>query len=477
MKREHELYCLYACKDTDPDKTSDRWKFKLKEFFDSDEQKAKLLDVCLNVAPVIIEAGTDFLFGEEPKIEIVGVNDTDPKALQAKADAIIQRTDLLRKVSENCDLTQSVGHGHFKIYVEKDEACVQEVPYSTFFPEWDGVPMGEESKNPRIACYITASEGGITKRYIYVEDYYMENGVCVIAYSLYEDVNGKIGSQVPLAKLKLDAGKAGDLDAKGTLIQKTELDEIPVVSINLRKTALDRYGRSVLERVKPLLEELNNRLTQVSLQFLKHLNAKLQIPDGSIERNKDGSVKSTKLEVILAKAGDPDSKYITNDNPLIEQAFVHIEKILRKICKITATPDNFLTEDEKGGVEKAEALKVRLMQFLKREKSLQTTYRQAIKKILILALKAEKQKVDKIDVKVTFDPGLPKDWEVDVRVWSEALSQGLASSDTAVGRFQGIEGDALKEELARIKKEEEAKQQSLLAQADAQLNANEPPQE
>ncbi len=469
VKREFELYCLYACKDIDPDKTSDRWKFRLREFFDSDEQKAKLLDICLHVAPVVIESGTDFLFGEQPKIEIVGQNDTDPKVLQDKANEIIERTDLIRKLSENCDLTQAVGHGHFKIYAEDNEAYIQEVPYSTFYPEWDRVPMGEESTNPRIACYITVNEAGITKRYIYVEDYYMEGEKCVIAYSLFEDVNGKIGNQVPLAKLKLDEGKAGTIDAKGTLIQQTELDEIPVVSINLRKTALERYGRSVLERVKPLLHELNDRLTQLSLQFLKHLNAKLQIPDGSIERNKDGSVKSTKLEVILAKAGDPDAKYITNENPLIEQAFTHIEKIIRKICKITATPDSFLTEDDKGGVEKTEALKVRLMQFLKREKSLQTTYQQAIKKIMLLALKAEGQKTDNIDVKVTFDPGLPKDWEVDVRVWGDALAQGLASKDTAIGMFQGIADDALEEELARIDAEEQAKQQSLLAQVDANM--------
>lgn len=37
VKCEYELYSLFAYKDLDPDKTSDRFLFHLKEFFEGDK--------------------------------------------------------------------------------------------------------------------------------------------------------------------------------------------------------------------------------------------------------------------------------------------------------------------------------------------------------------------------------------------------------------------------------------------------------
>ena len=190
----------------------------------------------------------------------------------------------------------------------------------------------------------------------------------------------------------------------------------------------------------------------------KHLNAKIQVQDGSVVRDtKTGKVQSSDVEVLIAKAGEPDARYITNENPLIEQAFKHMEMTLREIAKLTQTPDSFVLEDEKGGqAERAETLRTRMMNFLKRVRRYERKYDEAIKDILRIALKIEGEKdVDKLAMSVTFDQGIPKDWESDERVWGDALGRGLASRETAVGRFKGIEGDELEEELSRIQDEEE----------------------
>lgn len=453
VAREYELFALFTGKDVDTDRKSDRWKFRLKEFFEGDEQKAKLLDVALNVASTCVQAGTDFLLSEPPKIEAVENEDA-----QKVIDAIIERNSLIRRLAESCDLAQAVGHTHFKLYSQNSEAFIEEVPYLYCYPDWSGAPHGGEPRGYRFASYLTAENGNVTEKYILVEDRRMESGKLVIEWGLYEDQGGKIGNQVELSKL----GIVRDGTPSGlSVIQQTEFEDLMVVSLNMRKTTLDRYGRSTLENVKPLLRELNDRLTQISLQFLKHLNAKIQMPSGTVVRERDGSIKAQKIEVILMEQGMPDAKYVTNDNPLIEQAFEHIEKVIRKICKLTQTPDSFLTEDEKGGVEKAESLKVRLMAFLKRVRFLQSVYDEAIRKIMQLALTIEGK--SDVKIKTTFDPGLPKDWEVDGRVWGDAKAAGLASRRTAVMKFQGIDGEALDEEIAAIEDEEKALQESLLA--------------
>lgn len=458
---EHEFYKLHDCESLDTEGTTERGLFRLKEFFENDKKKAKILDLALNLAPLIVDAGTDFLFGEPVMIE----EDGETQTLQSKIDEIVERNNLHTKLPESSALFQSVGHTHFKLYQKDGKAMIEEVPYSYWYPNWAGVPLGGQAENVRIVSNINNvdANGAVTK-YIYIEDYYMD-GTAKIEKSLWTDRGGKIGQQVDLATLGIVPAEGAKI-LGFTAIEDTGLPELPLVELHVRKTALQRYGQSVLKKIRPLLNEINDRLTQLSVQFLKHLNAKLQLPAGSVDRDqKTGKIRRENMEVLLVMAGEPEAKYITNENPLIEQSFAHIEKLIRAVAKLTQTPDSFLTDDEKGGVEKAEALKTRMMAFLKRIRLYQVRYEAAIKKMVRLALMIEKVNgAEKAKLLVTFDTGLPKDWEYDERVWGEAHAQGIASKETAVSMFQGISGDELEEELARIEKEQEKAMTALLEQ-------------
>jgi len=467
---EDQCYKLGNCDVFDHDGKTDRGAFRLKEFFANDKKKSQILAIALNIAPLITDAGTDFLFGEPVRIEAddsveekddgEGVKDGKESNPQKKIDAFKERNSFLTKLEESSTLLQRIGHTHFKLYAnEQREAFVEEVPYNYWYPNWDGAPLGQDTKNPRIAVRLAKTdEKGVETKYIYIEDYILENKKAFIEYSLWEDSAGQLGNQVGLETLGLMP--TGTVEMVGgekllTARQDTLLDELPIVSIHLRKTVKERYGESIFKRILPLLEELNDRITQVSLQFLKHFDPLLQLPENAIVRDpKTGRVQRVNLEVILAKQGDAEAKYVTNSNPMIEEAFTHIDKIIRLCAKLTQTPDSFLTEDEKGGVEKAEALKTRLMLFLKRIKLYQRKYDEAIKAIIRIALKIEG--VKDAPLVITFDAGLPKDWEYDGNVWGNALGNGLASQETAVSMFQGIEGEELDAEIERIKEDEKA---------------------
>lgn len=467
VKAEDDFYRIYTCDFADPKGLTPRGAFRLKEFFSNNEEKAKILDITLHLAPLAIDSATDFLFGEPVQIEVDGEGKEEQSEKVAK---LLERTGLLRKLKESSSLFQSVGHTHFKLYPElvdgKKAACIEEIPYDYWFPNYSGVSLGEPSKDVRIVVYITnKDESGKVTKYVYVENYYMDAAgkEALCAKALYLDNGGKVGDQVKLDVLNIKAA-AGATLAGLTMVEKTGLSELPVVELNARKTVKQRMGESSLKKAMPILFEINDRLTQLSIQFLKHMNAKLQVPDGSVVRDqKTGAIQRADMEVLIAKQGDPDAKYITNDNPLIEQAFKHLESLIRKFAKLTQTPDSFLTEDDKGGVEKAEALKIRFMAFLKKIRNYQTTYDEAIRKILRLAFLIEGDaELAKAKLKIKYDLGLPKDWQADETVWSGALTAGLASRETSVRMFQGIEGEELTEELARIEKEEKALMQSQL---------------
>ena len=480
VKTEDDYFKLLDCQAYDYEGMTDKGAFALKEFFSNDKKKAKILAISLNLAPLIVEAGTDFLFGEPFAVKVDG--DGNEEA-QKKIDAFVERNRAQERMEESSQLLQGIGHAHFKLFSKNGEARLEEVPYSYWFPNWSGVSLGQEPENVRLVTYLTKVDAsGAKKQLVYVEDYFIERAPgenskakVVIEYSLWEDKSGKVGDNVDLAlhpelipasATPVTVADGTEDKPTGKYREKTGLEELPFVSVNLRKTVMHRYGVSIFKKIMPLLSEINDRLTQVSIQFLKHLNAKLQIPDGSARIDpKTGNIIKTDMEVLLAKAGEPDAKYITNENPLIEQAFIHLEKLIRACAKLTKTPDSFLVEDEKGGVEKAEALKTRMMVFLKRVRNYQRKYDDAIKRIVRLALKIEGvEKSDTVPLKIVFDVGLPKDWEHDETVWGNALDRGLASRETAVGRFQGIEGDELEEELSRIDTEEEERTKARMAE-------------
>jgi len=462
-----DFYKLYQCDVYYHDGTTDRGAFRLQEFFSNDTKKSEILAIALNIAPLIADVGTDFLFAEEVKIEV----DEEVKGrekLQKQIDEIIERNNLLEKLDESSTLFQVAGFTNFKIYRGEDgKAVVEEIPYDYWFPNWSGVTVGGEPKNHRIVVYLDqVNDNNVTEKFVYIEDYYLEgeeeNQKCVIEYSLWKEGTGrKLGDQVSLDELGLKPANAELKKTEGekktlTAVQRTDMTRLPFASVHHRKTVKERYGISIYKRVVPLLNELNDRLTQVSLQFLKHLDPLLQLPESAILRDaKTGKIQRVNLEVILAKQGDPDAKYVTNENPQIEQAFKHMERVIRSIAKLTQTPDSFLMEDEKGGVEKAESLRVRLMSFLKRIRRYQRKYDKAIKRIISLALEAEtKKKQEEVPLNITFDLGLPKDWRYDEEVWGSALERGIASKRKAIARFQGVEGDELESEIKEIEEDE-----------------------
>src|SRR5882724_8887856 len=74
---EDEFYQLYNSDLTFTDDKTERGKFRLAEFFSNDLKKAKILDTALNLAPLVIDSATDFLFGEPVKISVEQDEDGD----------------------------------------------------------------------------------------------------------------------------------------------------------------------------------------------------------------------------------------------------------------------------------------------------------------------------------------------------------------------------------------------------------------
>jgi len=431
--------------------------FLLQEFFGNDEEKKKVLAVTMDLAPILVKAGTIFLFGKPVKVEVDDNSDGSGR-IQAAIDDFMKRNHLNQKLKDSSKLFQAIGHTQFKLRKDKQgKAVAEEIPFDNWFPNYSGIPQGQKPNEYFLITYISNLTGDdiVEKRYIYVEQHIPGQ----ITYYLFLNIDNKIhGQPLPFSTLpnllQINPGMVTQRD--NSVIEQTKLDTVPLVQIDADKTIKDRYGQSLLKPVRPILDEINTRLTQISLQLFKHSDPILQLPSGSVPQDEKGQVMRKKLEVFFAQSGDPDAKYITNDNPMLDQSFKYLELLVEKAAKLTQTPQSFIAADDKGGVEKAEALRTRFMLFLKRIEEYREAYSDGLEQIIRLALQIEGIDVpDDMEFKFTFDFGLPRDPQLDGEVWGAAVEQGISSVETAVKNFQQLEGDLLDEEMTRIEKDKE----------------------
>jgi len=167
---------------------------------------------------------------------------------------------------------------------------------------------------------------------------------------------------------------------------------------------------------------------------------------------KKGEIDSDQ-ELFLVEKGDIVPQYITNSNGLIEEGFKQIEGLLRQICTVTQTPTSFFGLDDQGGAEKVETVKIRMAAFLKKIKRKQRSYEAKLVDVLKTALFFEgtKKLPDNVEIKFVWDYGLPRDMLTEAQTHQILVESGIESIETAIRELKDLDGEALVQELERIK--------------------------
>lgn len=411
--------------------------FKLKSYFEEDQKKRTLLYLAYNVGQIVSLTAADFLFGEQLKIQTN--EDEAQKPLEGKINQIVQKNYLDEKLYQSSVIQDVAGFTVFLVRQKDGGAIIEEVPYDNYFPDFSGVRLGEDPQKIVIASYVDIVNPKNNKKETFL--YKQVHSVGKIEHELWTTTTDmKQSERVELSIY------SSDLPEEET----TDLDYIPIFQINNFKTVKERFGISAYESVMNLFEELNDRITQISVQLIKHLNAKVAVGEGIL--TKKGEIDSDQ-ELFLVEKGDIVPQYITNSNALIEEGFKQIEGILRQICTVTQTPTSFLGLDDQGGAEKVETVKIRMASFLKKIKRKQRSYEAKLVDILKTALFFEgtKKFPDGVEIKFVWDYGLPRDLLAEAQTHQILVESGIESIETAIRELKDLDGEALAQELERIK--------------------------
>lgn len=410
--------------------------FALKQYFQGDKDKREILAIAVNIGSLISTVMADFLAGEG-----VNIRHTD-EAKQKKLNEIKNREGLETKIYESALLHSAIGYSVFQVRKEDNKAKIEEIPYDNYYPDFSGSVLGADPKKIVLATFFKKSKDE--------QQQYVLKKIHTV---------GNITNEVWTVGLDMkEMNKQILTDYYPELVpsESTSLKYLPIFQINNVKTVKNRFGTSDYFKVLGLLEEINDRLTQVSLQFVKHLTAKISAPRGAFPVDpKTGDIIAKDLEVFWTESGDVVPQYIEYKNVLVEEAFIHIDKCVDKISAITQIPRNLLGNDDKGGIEKVESLKIRMIPLLKKLTRNKTAYTNQLRKILACAMELEGTEVVAEEISFEFNDGLPRDMLTEAMTIEKAVIGGFMSKRRAVEQFSDLEGPALEEELTNLKEDEQ----------------------
>lgn len=380
----------------------------------------------------------DFVQGNASKI-IIKTTGEDKKQEDILKERIINPNDLNDSIYDYA-VDQST-YGYVILYAYKptgaDYIEIQNVPASQYFPQSDGSVI--------FASYLRDPEQRDKphkdrQQYVYIQHFKLEtNGVLIERSAYTVDTFGQSKDKVNLSILNIEEEEEERIEG---------LSKIPIVQINNGKPTRWGFGKSDYHDILPNLEEVNERVTHVSTQLLKNLDAKLQLPKDDNLLDDEGNLKN--FDWLMASKEMGQAKYILNDNPLIEQTNEHIDRQIRFISWISAVP---IWEFTKSGMpEKVESLKIQLFSAIRKTETKRTKIVKGIKKIIQVGYELLGEELDS-DIDIKFSDVVPSDPIQETQVEETKVGSGLSSKYSSIKRLENYNDEEVEVELEKIKNE------------------------
>lgn len=398
------------------------------------------LEIILNWHKRLTTLFADLLLGEPPKIT-VGAEDTQ-EAEQEQLEDLVERNNLHNRLYEAAMDVSRYGDGPLKIFSQLDpidnktKAVIQAQQPAVWFP--------------------VVSPTNIKEFLYHVLAWTYKEGKDEI---LYVEIHTK--GSYETRKYKLVNGQIKFLLESTTTTHLAKYDFLVVPIHNLitsdRATGLDDY--SDLDTV---IQELETRVAQIARILDKHSDPNMYGPDSAMEQTETGewAVRGGG-KFWPVNDGENPPGYVTWNGQL-DSAFTEINLLMDQLYTLSETSAAAFGQLKAGLAESGSALKRLLMAPLAKVNRIRMRMDPAVKKALKIAAQLEGTTFD--EIKIAWQDGVPIDEKEQADMDTARYTAGIMSLETAL-QHQGFEGDALEQEMKRIKDGEEAKNPAVPAPA------------
>lgn len=400
------------------------------------------LELAVNFPGAVSKLFADLLFGEFPNF-IAGEAGTPE---QVWLDDLV-KANKLHQLNYRAALAQSYrGEAIYKLRLAegRERAVIDVIPASIWFPIYD------EDNVTEILGHVLAWTKSVPQKknrpeYLRAEIHFPGS----VHQRLYRLANGKIVERVDL-KVLYDNPPPDDQE---TGVEAPLVIQVPNLELDDSPFGVDDYMEC-----DTLFQELDIRLAQISRVLDKHTDPNMYGPEGVLEQDPatgEWHVRAGGKYFAVPDGSQPPG-YLVWDAQL-EANFKHIEKIMEALYIATDTNAAAFSLLADGSVPSGAALKRLLMRPLARTNRKRLYFDPALKKLIALAAQLEKangkEAPDEVNVEIEWKDGLPNDPTEQAQIEQIRLAAGNTSLESSVRRLDGLTGQALKDELARIRED------------------------
>ncbi|HPB34105.1 MAG TPA: phage portal protein [Caldisericia bacterium] len=389
--------------------------------------------VIANFCGVISKISADFLFSEPPEYQALG-GDIE----QENLNRIVDSNQLNRKLRTNILSNSYKGDAFWKVRYD-DRIIIEPVR-----PELVFVDLNPENIKEPLKYYIAFAIQLNGKDYLRVEEH--EKGF--VKNKFYKVMNGKIVEDLGIDFYNNLTGQ--------NIVEEvyTNIDDFLIVHIPNFEIEDDFWGVSDYEDILPLQDEINNRLSRISMILDKHSDPWLVVPPGTL--NEKGELNKSASGVFEIGQGELVPQYLTWDSSLTA-CFQEIDKLVDYLHIITEMSPTITGLDKAGYPESGEALQRRLLRTLAKIGRKRSYYDLGLKKLLRLAqeleCEIERTNYKPFDVEILWDDGIPTFYTEKLNQLSKMRDDGAISLQKYIMEaFNCSEEEAL-DEIEKIKSE------------------------
>lgn len=420
--------------------------------------------ISVNFPGLITRKSSDFLFGEEP---IISSGKTENTKEQEALDRITQDNNMHRLNYQQSHKAAVTGDAFYKIRFgqlyggafpteyDKPRVIIESVDPKKVYPQ-----TSPFDKSKIVAYHIAEPiqvDPSDDKYELYVESHYSGQ----IVYRRFEltifstDRSGnvisfKIGNELP----------------EGYEVEKTGVPVPLVIHIPNSNDGIDWQGHDDISEHISLFDELNNRITQLSMILNKHADPALAVPVGYLQDDGEGNVffNVAANKVFEASKDDIMPQYIVNSSPLVQEAFKELEMIIEFLLSTSEIPAVAVGLKDSGtSGNSGLSIKWRMAGLLAKINRKRQFFEDGLKRVYMVAQMLEKYadpSLDSYEITVPvikFRDGLPQDdTEIANRMSIRTNGSQTLSRKTALMVMDNLTEEQADAELGRIDEEKEA---------------------
>jgi hypothetical protein len=428
--------------------------FGIKDYFIDDTKKVQKLYIAANLPAMITDYFADMMIGEGLTYSIE--DDTTQKEL----DIIVDENAMDEMLLEIAQDQSYAGFGVLRVRQTEEEGqvnvVVESVDPQEYYPKYDA--RDRRRTNPTevtLAAWLVDPVGKHKGGIIYKTVYKRVNQLVTVQYEVWSQAADKTEKE----NLKSDPAYVAiypEIAKEPMTLEKAK--RIPVWEVSNTRTRKNPLGKSDYKDIQGLVQEINDRLTHVSIQLIKNMNSRLAVPAGWLgdEEGSENRPKPHEIDMFEMNQGEPEPKYIVNTNPMIDQAFTFVDKIILMALGIAKVPPELLNVGDAvaGANLKVEAMRIRMFPTMRKIHRKQNAMKPAVEQALTYALELKGKAKDGLTVAVDFDDVLPVDMLQLVTQMVERKTAGLISTRTAIEEMDGLTDEEAQAEMDRIDEEQ-----------------------